>query len=100
MERDQRREALDLVLVQRAQHPPVACSRSASQTISLATIGSYIGEISEPGQHAGVDAHARARRAPGSAPIVPGAGAKFFAASSALMRHSIAWPRSDDVVLA
>ena len=27
----------------------VACSRSTSQTISLATIGSYIGEISEPG---------------------------------------------------
>ena len=23
---------------------------------------------------------------------MPGAGAKFFAASSALMRHSIAWP--------
>ena len=27
----------------------VACSRSTSQTISLATIGSYIGEISDPG---------------------------------------------------
>ena len=26
----------------------VACSRSTSQTISLATIGSYMGEISEP----------------------------------------------------
>ncbi len=26
----------------------VACSRSASQTMSLATIGSYIGEISLP----------------------------------------------------
>ena len=25
---------------------------------------------------------------------MPGAGAKFFDASSALMRHSIAWPRS------
>ena len=25
-------------------------------------------------------------------PTLPGAGAKFFDASSALMRHSIAWP--------
>ena len=40
----------------------VACSRSASQTISLATIGSYIGVISPPGADAGVDAHAGARR--------------------------------------
>ena len=39
----------------------VACSRSASQTISLATIGSYIGEISRPGARR---PSRRARRGP------------------------------------
>ena len=70
----------------------VACSRSTSQTISLATIGSYIGEISPPAPTP------ESTRTPGPlgstySPIEPGAGAKFFEASSALMRHSIAWPR-------
>ena len=37
----------------------VAASRSVSHTISFATIGSYIGEISDPGLDAGVDAYAR-----------------------------------------
>ena len=41
----------------------------------------------------------RGRPARGSAPILPGAGAKFLEASSALMRHSIAWPRSTTSVL-
>ena len=31
--------------------------------------------------------------------IVPGAGAKLFAGSSALMRHSITWPLERDVAL-
>ena len=70
----------------------VACSRSASHTMSLATIGSYIGVISDPGPTP------ESTRTPGPvgsryAPIVPGAGAKFLEASSALMRHSMAWPR-------
>ena len=42
----------------------VAASRSASQTISLATIGSYSGVISEPAAHARVHPHARAGRLP------------------------------------
>ena len=36
----------------------------------------------------------RGRRAPGRRRSSPGAGAKFLLASSALIRHSIAWPRS------
>ena len=70
----------------------VACARSPSHTISLATIGSYIGVISLPASTP------ESTRTPGPAgsryrSILPGAGAKFLEASSALMRHSIACPR-------
>ena len=69
----------------------VAASRSTSQTISLATSGSYMGLTSEPSRTP------ESIRTPGPAgsryPVIrPGAGAKFLEASSALIRHSIAWP--------
>ena len=67
----------------------VACSRSASQTISFATIGSYIGETSPYGPTP------ESTRTPGPAGsrydvMRPGAGRNPAATSSALMRHSIA----------
>src|SRR5215216_6576981 len=67
----------------------VAASRSESHTISFATIGSYSGVISDP---ASTPESTRTPGPDGSRyrVTVPGAGAKFFEASSALMRHSIA----------
>ena len=94
VERDQRLEALDLVLAERAQH-------ARGGLLAVGVPDDQLGDHRVVHRRdlaaradAGVDAHARARSAPGSCRSCPGAGAKFFEASSALMRHSIAWPRS------
>ncbi len=94
VEAEERRRALDPELGERAQHPPPG-------RLAIRVVDDQLGDhrvveprdlVSRP--HAGVDPHARARRllvrrdqarAPAGSPC---------STSSALMRHSIACPRS------
>ena len=92
VEPQQRRRSLDLELGERAEHARRARSRSTSWTISFAIIGSYRPLTSSPASTP------ESTRTPGPAGseyavIVPGAGRKPVRGSSALIRHSIAWPR-------
>jgi hypothetical protein len=69
-----------------------ACSRLAPVTTSLAIIESNACGTVIPA------VNPVSRRTPGpdggfQAVMVPGAGMKFFAGSSALIRNSIEWPR-------
>ena len=75
-----------------------ACSRSTPCTISFAIIGSYAPETSLPA------ATPESTRTPGPdgswyAVTRPGVGRKPRETSSALIRHSIAWPRSAHLLL-
>ena len=94
VEGQQRRDALDLELVQRPRH---ASRRGGAVGVPDDQLGHHRvverRDLASPPRRPSRRARP-ARPARGSAAIVPGAGAKPRAASSALMRHSIACPRS------
>ena len=90
----QRLQALDLVLAQRPEH-------ALRGLLAVDVPDDQLGDhrvVHRRDLGAGADARVDAHAGPGRLAVgrrsCPGAGAKFFDASSALIRHSIAWPRS------